>query len=59
MSLSLPEAFSSIEGPRIERNERHILIDIVMLSICAVISGADGSEIIEQFGNDKEDWLRK
>ena len=30
-----------------------------MLSICAVISGADGWEAIEQFGNDKEEWLRK
>ena len=47
MSLSLPEAFSSIEDPRVERNKRHILIDIIMLTICAVISGADGWEAIE------------
>ena len=59
MSLSLQEAFSSIEDPRVERRKRHMLIDIIILSICAVISGAEGWEAIEQFGKEKEDWLRK
>ena len=51
MPLSLQEAFSSIEDPLVERHKQHI--------ICAVISGAGGWEAIEQFGNNKEDWLRK
>jgi predicted transposase YbfD/YdcC len=60
MSLSLQEAFSSLEDPRVERHKRHMLIDIIIiLSICAVISGADGWEAIEQFGKNKKDWLRK
>ena len=59
MSLSLQDAFSSIEDPRVERRKRHMLIDIIILSICAVISGAEGWEAIEQFGKEKEDWLRK
>lgn len=59
MSLSLIEAFSSIEDPRVERHKRHQLIDIIILTICAVISGSDGWESIEQFGKSKIDWLRK
>jgi Transposase len=59
MPLSLQEAFSSLEDPRVERHKRHKLIDIIILTICAVISGAEGWEAIEQFGVDKQDWLRK
>lgn len=59
MALSLQEAFSSLEDPRIERHKRHKLLDIIILTICAVISGAEGWEAIEQFGKDKEDWLKK
>jgi len=36
-----------------------MLIDIIVLTICAVISGADGWEAIEHFGKNKQDWLRK
>jgi len=59
MSLSLVDAFSKIEDPRVERNKRHKLIDIIVLTICSVISGADGWEGIEEFGKNKLDWLRK
>lgn len=59
MSSNLIELFSSIEDPRVERNRKHKLIDIIILTICAVISGAEGWETIEQFGEDKHDWLKK
>ncbi|MEI6709187.1 MAG: transposase family protein, partial [Methylococcales bacterium] len=47
MALSLQEAFSSVEDPRVERNKRHQLMDIIILTICAVINGAEGWEAIE------------
>lgn len=59
MCLSLVECFSSLEDPRVERHKRHQLLDIIILTICAVISGAEGWEAIEKFGEDKIDWLRK
>jgi len=59
MAASLQEHFSSLEDPRIERNKRHLLMDIVILVICAVLSGADGWESIEQFGKEKLKWLRR
>lgn len=49
MPLSLQEAFSSREDPRVERDKGHKLMDIIMLAICAVMSGANGREVIEQF----------
>jgi predicted transposase YbfD/YdcC len=59
LTLSLQEAFSSLEDPRIERHKRHQLLDIIILTICAVISGAEGWEAIEAFGKEKQDWLHK
>jgi hypothetical protein len=45
--------------PPIERTKRHPLIEIIFLSICVVISGADGWKAIHDFGKIKLDWLRK
>ncbi len=58
MSAGILEHFASLEDPRIERNKLHELVDIVLLTICAVVSGADGWEAIEDFGHEKLDWLR-
>jgi len=52
--------FSPLPDHRIERNKCHALIDIIILAICAVASGADGWESIEQqFGKKKLAWLRQ
>lgn len=57
-SLSMVIHFGGLRDPRIERTKRHLLVDIVCLSICAVIAGAEGWEDIEEFGKQKADWLR-
>lgn len=59
MAADLIAHFSSLEDPRVERNKSHALIDIVVLAVCAVASGADGWESIEQFGEEKLTWLRQ
>lgn len=53
------EHFSTLPDPRIERCRRHELLDIVFLSVCAVLSGAEGWEAIEEFGEAKLAWLRR
>ncbi len=50
--------FGQIDDPRLERKKRHSLIDIIAITICAVIAGADGWTHIEEFGRAKEEWLR-
>jgi predicted transposase YbfD/YdcC len=59
MSASFLDHFGTLEDPRVERNQRHALLDIVLLTVCAVVSGADGWEAIEDFGREKLDWLRQ
>lgn len=52
------EYFKDLDDPR-EDNKRHNLTDIVVLTICAVICGADKWEDIETFGKAKESWLKR
>ena len=50
--------FSQLEDPRLDRKKRHSLIDIIAITVCAVIAGADSWLDVEDFGQCKEDWLR-
>jgi predicted transposase YbfD/YdcC len=52
------EHFDTLEDPRIERTKLHLLIDILTITICAVICGADGPSDIEQYGHEKYEWLK-
>ena len=56
---SLIEHFSKLEDPRVERNKKHELMDVIVLCVCAVVSGAEGWSDIEEFGRAKLDWLRR
>lgn len=49
--------FKNLKDPRIDRTKEHLLIDIIAISILAVI--ADGWKAIETYGKAKEQWLRK
>ena len=57
--VTLADHFKELKDPRIERSKRHKLIDIITITICAVICGADGWADIEQFGNCKYKWFKK
>ena len=45
--------FSEIEDPRVERQKRHNLIDIITITICAVISGVEHWTEVESYGYGK------
>ena len=55
----LIEHFSKLEDPRVDRNKKHELIDVIVLCVCAVVSGAEGWNDIEEFGRAKLEWLRR
>jgi len=59
MSVGIIKHFSVLKDPRIERKKLHSLIDIMVLTIFAMLSGAEGWKAIEEFGHEKEEWLRK
>ena len=51
--------FQIVRDPRIERTKKHPLESILFIAICGVICGADSWIEIAQFGEDKEEWLRR
>jgi predicted transposase YbfD/YdcC len=57
-NLSIFTHFSRLRDPRIERTKKHRLMDIIALTICAVISNAEGWEEIEAYGKEKIDFLK-
>jgi predicted transposase YbfD/YdcC len=56
---SLVSHFAPLEDPRLERTRKHHLLDIIALSLCAVICGADSWVAVERYGLAKQDWLRR
>lgn len=57
-SGSLLTHFSTLEDPRTLYLVEHPLLDIVALTICAVICGAETWEEIEAYGHSKSAWLK-
>lgn len=51
--------FTDLPDPRVERNRRHSLLEILILAFCAVLCGAEGWEDIERFSLSKESWFRE
>ena len=59
MSDLLLSHFESLEDPRIDRGKRHTLLDIIGITLCGVICGADNWVDIEAYGNAKYDFLQQ
>jgi len=58
-SLSLSKHFARLRDPRLNRRKRHLLMDIVVIAICAVLCGANNFPQIEAFGKRRLPWLRR
>jgi predicted transposase YbfD/YdcC len=56
---SFQDHFASLTDPRSFHapNQRHELIDILVIAVCAVICGAEGWEDIEEYGKAQADWF--
>lgn len=50
--------FGILQDPRALHSLEHKLIDIVIITICATICGADNWEAIAEYGRTKEAWLK-
>lgn len=57
--ISFARYFAELPDPRVDRTKRHALSDILGVTLCAVICGADSFEEIERFGESRLDWLRR
>lgn len=56
---SILDEFRDLEDPRSHINRRHLLGDLIVISIMAVIAGADGPTAIGTWAENNEAWLRK
>lgn len=56
---SLWDCFAEVPDPRRAQGRRHKLRDILAITLCAVVCGADDFAEIEEFGETREAWLRQ
>jgi len=49
--------FSELKDPRVERTREHLLEEILLIAIAAILSGANGWNEIENYGKAKREWL--
>ena len=50
--------FSELRDPRVERTREHLLEEILLISIAAILSGANGWNEIEDYGHSKIEWFK-
>jgi predicted transposase YbfD/YdcC len=55
--VSLLDHFADLDDPRSDHTKRHDLLDIIALTLCAVVAGADGWTDVEAYGHRKRPWL--
>lgn len=58
-AITLVEKMVTLSDPRVIGRCDHELVDIVVLALCAVMCGADGWDDIEEWGKEKQAWLRQ
>jgi predicted transposase YbfD/YdcC len=56
-AVSLRECFSVVRDPRREHQRFHNLWDIIAITICAVVAGADCWPEVAAYGRCKQEWL--
>jgi predicted transposase YbfD/YdcC len=50
---------AAVRDPRVQGRSKHLLIDIIVITICAVLCAAESISEIEDFAVERESWLRK
>ncbi len=58
-TVALLDHFASLPDPRMARHRWHKLSDIVVIAVCAVLCGAESYPAIEDFGYEREAWLKQ
>jgi predicted transposase YbfD/YdcC len=56
--IALMTHFADVTDPRRDQGKGHVLSDILTLTICAVLSGANTWVEIEEYGESKREWLK-
>jgi len=57
--LSIQAHFADVRDPRKAWNQDHRLLDILVMALCAIISGADSAVSVATFAQAKLPWFRR
>lgn len=57
--VAILSKFETLTDPRVERTQRHELLDMVAIALCAAICGADSWVDVEKFGIAKQAWFSR
>jgi predicted transposase YbfD/YdcC len=57
--VSILEFFAELEDPRSSINRKHVLGDLIVISICGVLAGADGPKGIGMWAESNSEWLHE
>jgi predicted transposase YbfD/YdcC len=49
--------FESLTDPRHTRNRKHLLVDIMVIAVCAIVCGCDGPTAIQRWAKERGAWL--
>ena len=55
----IKECFEGLRDPRVVGRTSNKLVDILFLTLCAILCGMDDWEAVEDWGKERLDWLRQ
>src|SRR5271167_1220767 len=55
---TIQKYFRRLKDPRINRRKKHLLMDIIVIAICAVICGCDDWQQVHTFAKVRYEWLK-
>ena len=56
--MPLTDSLRRVDDPRVEGKNDHLLIDVLVIAVCAIICGAEHWTEMEAFGKCKKTWFR-
>ncbi len=59
IEIGFLDHFETLEDPRSERNKIYPMSEVLLTTICALLSGAEGWQDIEDFGKTHLDYLKR
>jgi len=56
--VAIKRHFGSVKDPRRSHRRKHLLMDIIVIALCAVIAGADTWQEVAIFARERKQWLQ-
>lgn len=59
VNITISDYFGEIEDPRMDRNKKHLLSEILFIALCSILVGGEHFTDMVVFGQTKKDWLKR